>query len=255
MSFILDALQKSERERHAGQTPAIDEALTRSPSLPRRARRGDETALVIRTALAVSAVFLIAGLTWWLLSRGGQSEGTAATVPEVAIEVSPAAAPEPALVEPAAEIAVPAPAAPMRIDPERLEAPIASADLGPDAASLDELLDETPEAAAPPPEPPPVDALAQPATVVSPSPSPSPSPRSSVRPLKDMPPSFRSGFPALSLQVHVYDANPLRRFVLVNGKKYRETDTLVEGPQVVEIVENGIVLEQRGTRVLLETPG
>lgn len=251
MSFILDALQKSERERHAGQTPAIDEALSRPLPTPRRGRRSDETELVIRTVLAVSAVFLIAGLTWWLLSRAGSRE---APVPDMAmaVEASDAAAVQPTSSEPAAEVAVPAPAAPIRVDPERLQAPIASADLGPDAASLDELLDapeETP-AAAPPPEPPPLDALPQPTATAAVSPPP----RDSVRPLKDMPPSFRSEFPALSVQVHVYDANPLRRFALVNGKKYRETDTLVEGPRVVEIVENGIVLEQRGTRVLLEMP-
>lgn len=249
MSFILDALQKSERERHAGQAPAIDEALTRPPPEPRRRGRNEEMVLVVRTVLIVSAVFLIAGLTWWLLSR---SQGTATPAPVPAATVA-ATAPAATAPEPAAEVVpLPAPSTAMRVDPERLQAPIASADLGPDAASLDELLDETPEAEAASATPPPVDAPVQEAPA-EPAPPP-PASRSAVRPLKDMPPSFRSEFPALSVQVHVYDPNPLRRFVLVNGKKYRETDSLIEGPQVVEIVEDGIVLEQRGTRVLLEMP-
>lgn len=254
MSFILDALQKSERERHAGQTPAIDEALTRPLPEPRRGRRQDETALVIRTVLIVSAVFLIAGLTWWLLSRSQRSDApivAESSAPPAAAELAVAAPPPTPVPAEEAAISVPPPSTPIRVDPERLQAPISSADLGPDAASLDELLDEAPEA--PEAAPPPVDALPQdaPAEVAAPPPPP---PRSVVRPLKDMPPSFRTEFPALSVQVHVYDPNPLRRFVLINGKKYRETDTLVEGPQVVEIVEHGIVLDQRGTRVLIEMP-
>lgn len=259
MSFILDALQKSERERHAGQAPALDEALTRPLPELRRGRREAETALVIRTVLVVSAVFLIAGLTWWLLSR------TASAPAPVAGPAGPVAVAEPApsLPEPA-----PAPTPALRIDPERLQAPVAAPDLGPEAASLDELLDESEPATR---RAPPTDAYVQPedttakadAAVAGAGPAeepaaaastPPPKPPGEVRRLKDMPPSFRGEFPALSVQVHVYDANPLRRFVLVNGKKYRETDTLVEGPQVIEIVEHGIVLEQRGTRVLLEMP-
>ncbi len=69
-----------------------------------------------------------------------------------------------------------------------------------------------------------------------------------------MPASFRSEFPKLVVDVHVYDDNPLRRFVLVNGKKYRETDTLLDGPRIVEITPNGLIVEQRGSQVLLELP-
>ncbi|MDP3858223.1 MAG: general secretion pathway protein GspB [Stagnimonas sp.] len=251
MSFILDALQKSERERHAGQAPAIDEALTRPLPEPRRRGRNDEMALVVRTALIVSAVFLIAGLTWWLLSRhAADSSAAPAEPPVIAAAPAPSAAPGADLPP----IPAPAPGPALRIDPERLQAPVAAADLGPDAASLDELLDDTPEpelTAAPAFDAPAVDATPAPAVEAEAAPA---AKTIAARPLKDMPPSFRSEFPALSVQVHVYDPNPLRRFVLVNGKKYRETDTLVEGPQLVEIVEDGIVLEQRGTRVLLEMP-
>lgn len=258
MSFILDALQKSERERHAGQAPAIDEALSRSPSDPARTRRQGETALMIRTALAVAAVFLIAGLTWWLLSRGHSAPDqtqTAAPPPAPAPLASAPAEPEPASATGEIE-AAPA----LRVDPERLAAQL-SADLGPDAATLDELLDETPEKASfLAAEPAPVVADAAPVAVAAavvepPAPAPAPVARSpEPMPLKDMPPSFRSEFPALSVQVHVYDPNPLRRFVLINGKKYRETDTLVEGPKVLEIVPEGVVLEHRGTKVLQEMP-
>lgn len=249
MSFILDALQKSERERHAGQAPALDEALTRPlPIAARRSRRDAETLLMVKTGLGVSAAFLLAGIAWWALSRPDAPEASDAVVAETA--------PAPAATAPMEQpLAMPPPATAMRVDPERLRAPVAGPDLGPEAASLDELLDETPEpetAATDEPPPPPIDAPVTPAPAEPPPPPPAE--RAAVRPLKDMPPSFRSEFPALAIQVHVYDANPLRRFVLVNGKKYRETDTLVEGPRVIEIVPEGVVVEQRGSRVLIENP-
>lgn len=252
MSFILDALQKSERERHAGQAPAIDEALSRPPPDPRRARGHSEAALMIRTALAVAAVFLIAGLTWWLLGRSHSGS----VPPPAAADTAPVAVAEP--VPAAAAHLEPAPA--LRVDPERFAIPV-DAEVGPDAATLDEVLDDSPEAAAAS-APPAATEFAEAPAAVPAAPAvaaPPPAPAAAVRtpapmPLKDMPPSFRSEFPALSVQVHVYDANPLRRFVLINGKKYRETDTLVEGPKVVEIVPEGVVLEHRGTRVLQEMP-
>lgn len=252
MSFILDALQKSERERHAGQAPAIDEALHRPPPAPRRARVRDETLLMIRTALAVVAVFLIAGLTWWLLARGPSAQ------PPAAEAVSAATSPAEPVTSPPSN---PEPAPALRIDPERLSVPV-DAEVGPEAATLDEVLDDSPEAAAPD-LPAAASAETMPPSQAAPAPAPTPVPpppsapvarSAEPMPLKDMPPSFRSEFPALSVQVHVYDANPLRRFVLINGKKYRETDTLVEGPKVVEIVPGGVVLEHRGTRVLQEMP-
>lgn len=247
MSFILDALQKSERERHAGQAPALDEALNRPlPAAARRSRRDAETLLMVKTGLGVTAAFLLAGIAWWALSRpdGPESVETAVTDPVAAAPMD-----EPAPEQP---LDVPPPATALRVDPERLQAPVAGPDLGPEAANLDELLDETPEASPPPEElpPPPLDAPVTPA----PAGPPPPAARAAVQPLKDMPPSFRSEFPALAIQVHVYDANPLRRFVLVNGRKYRETDTLVEGPRVIEIVPEGVVVEQRGSRVLIENP-
>ncbi|TAJ51210.1 MAG: hypothetical protein EPN60_18170 [Nevskiaceae bacterium] len=251
MSFILDALQKSERERHAGQAPAIDEALNRPPPGPGRAQRQNETALMIRTALTVAAVFLVAGLTWWLLSRGQ----TPPAQPPAAPEVASTTPPSPTFVAPTEPTLEPAPA--LRVDPERLAEPLVS-DLGADAATLDEVLDDAPESSGPAPqpetEPQPVPPGGETPEIAA-EPAPAPAARSpEPLPLKDMPPSFRSEFPALSVQVHVYDPNPLRRFVLINGKKYRETDTLVEGPRVVEIVPEGVVLEHRGTKVLQEMP-
>lgn len=71
-----------------------------------------------------------------------------------------------------------------------------------------------------------------------------------LRRLKDMPAAYRAEFPPLSVDVHVYNADPQRRFVLVNGKRYREGDPLAEGPRIAEIVADGLVVDWRNERVL-----
>lgn len=97
----------------------------------------------------------------------------------------------------------------------------------------------TPE---PTPAPPPVAAI--------PEPQIAPAPAAEFRRLKDMPAGFRSEFPPLSVDVHVYNDNPQRRFVLITGKRYRETDVIAEGPRIARIVPEGIVFDWRNEQVL-----
>lgn len=73
--------------------------------------------------------------------------------------------------------------------------------------------------------------------------------------LKDMPADFRAAFPALQIEVHVYDTDATRRFVRINGQRYLEGDTLDSGPQIDAINEAGIVFRFRGERVLFPSGG
>lgn len=72
-----------------------------------------------------------------------------------------------------------------------------------------------------------------------------------VRPFNSMPDAFRSAFPQLRLDVHVYDAEPDRRWVMINGTKYVEGLTLSEGPIIDEISENGVIYRYRGELTLM----
>lgn len=60
-----------------------------------------------------------------------------------------------------------------------------------------------------------------------------------------------TGLPDLHLDIHVWSEQPRGRFVYVNTVKYREGDALSEGPRVSSIVPEGVVLEQNGRRFLL----
>jgi general secretion pathway protein B len=57
--------------------------------------------------------------------------------------------------------------------------------------------------------------------------------------------------PELHLDIHVYSEKPAERFVFINMGKYKEGDTLSEGPAVREIRPDGVVLDQAGTRFLM----
>jgi general secretion pathway protein B len=59
------------------------------------------------------------------------------------------------------------------------------------------------------------------------------------------------GVPALNLDLHVYSTKPAERMVFVNSHKYREGDTLQEGPVVEQITADGAVLSYGGNRFKL----
>lgn len=93
----------------------------------------------------------------------------------------------------------------------------------------------------------------------SPDPPPAPTVRPAVkppkpqpaRPLNEMPSGFVANLPSLNIDIHSYDKQPSKRYVLINMEKYREGDYLGEGPLLVEIRPDGVVLEHFGERFIL----
>jgi len=57
--------------------------------------------------------------------------------------------------------------------------------------------------------------------------------------------------PELHLDVHVYATKPAERFVYVNMRKYHQGSTLQEGPIVERIRRDGVVLNYQGLRFIL----
>ena len=57
--------------------------------------------------------------------------------------------------------------------------------------------------------------------------------------------------PDLHLDVHVYATQPAERFVFINMRKYHEGGTLQEGPTVDHIRRDGVVLSYQGLKFLL----
>jgi len=257
MSLILDALKRAERERRADAPAAPAEVAMPAAGAAHAAPRWRIVAIG-----AAVVVALAAGAWAWKTFRQ---------------------VPAPDVMEPEAPTAsAPPPATPPVIMARPPPAESATAAIIPgteDVASLDDLTDEPvleaePPATAPAPAVPPPQAQAQ---VQAPAPSPNPEIRTTplesppqasastaapaeippaltvpapLRKFREMPPDYRADFPALKVEIHVYEKSPQRRFVMVNGRRYRETERLGEGPTLVEIVPEGMVLEYRGEKVL-----
>lgn len=90
-------------------------------------------------------------------------------------------------------------------------------------------------------------ASAKPPATTQPPPAPTPSSQD----LSVMPDNYRAHFPRIKVQVHVYDPDPARSWVLIDGKRYQAGDTLPQGPKIEKIVPEGIVFDWKDRHVLL----
>jgi general secretion pathway protein B len=121
-----------------------------------------------------------------------------------------------------------------------LEPPQASAPPVVSAPPVQPPVVPVPSVEAPPPQP-----------EVATLPPPAPPPPPPARPLNEMPSGFVANLPSLNIDIHSYDQRAAKRYVLINLNKYREGDYLAEGPQLIEILSDGAVLEHLGERFIL----
>lgn len=257
MSFILDALRKSEHERQRQTGPALVETPVATPK--------PKSNVWATAAIALLVVNLVAiGLLLLYKSRDEPVVPTAADATQPArVDAAPATAaptaqaavtqtlPQPVAPPPMLRPAEEAPAAPGTRNP--LEGEISSS--GP---SMD--YEAAARAAEPPPGPPAVVPTQRGSVVYESSPGSEtadapgygsqPQRSTSNLPTAD---EFaaRAGLPEMRLELHVYSANPQQRFVFINGRKYQQGDSTQEGATVDEVTPDGVILNARGNRFLL----
>lgn len=217
MSFILDALRKSELERQRQSGPSIAEL-----PVARDDRRLPVALLAIGVLLAVN----VAVLMYFLLN---EDAAPAAQAPAATVATVPAAAAPPQAAG-AAPLPLPLPAADSALA---------------DEVATEESLPELPAAQAPEaPDPTllPDAPYAAPGGVTYSAPPPS---------IETLPPQAAAGLADLSVDLHIYSTDPARRAVFVNGRRYTEGMALAEGPMVEQITRDGVVINHRGQRFLL----
>jgi general secretion pathway protein B len=268
MSFILDALKKSEAERRQGEVPSLKNDL--GSAAPRRRS--------IWPLLLILALLLNGGvLGGWLLLRqekpamaeapSGEPGRTLATRPVLPLPAKdPVPRPAPRSVE--AQPAVPVAAAepltesPVESVPPAVAPPAEFPSIPPVAQSKEEsgapvsIPLETPAAPAElsaslEPEPPgQVQAAAQkfPSTAAAAPAGAAPATTESFPLFSELPSDVRSGLPEMNLQLHFYSMEPARRLVRLNGFNLREGEKGGDGLNVVEITPDGIRLACRGIR-------
>lgn len=68
----------------------------------------------------------------------------------------------------------------------------------------------------------------------------------------ELPLAIRRELPELHLSIHVFSAEPAERFVLINGERRREGESLGDGARLSEISRSGAVVDFRDYRFLLK---
>ena len=230
MSFILDALKKSENARQRQAGPALFEVRVTPP------RRGLPIwAIVIGILLLTNGTVL----TWMLLRRPAAPTGPVpATVRPAAGPAAASASPAPVSVEPSVltplSVAPPSPAGPGAVSAHPATASAAPASMAPA------------KPAAPPPGTPAAGDLA-PAL----QPPPAAAAEASLPLYAQIAAGPGTEVPALHMDLHVYDPDPSKRFVMINMHKLHQGDSLTDGVTVVQIRPDGVVLSYQGRKFLM----
>jgi general secretion pathway protein B len=244
MSFILDALRKSEHERQRTAMPGVAQVPF---GLPRREMPVWATALIVVLAVALVAL----GGAWWKATRSAPADvGDASARRELPLALpaqrSSAVRGESDAARAGTDLA------PARADtaapPAQRTSPVArptppTRDFGATASGAGTTGAATAFSGRPTPEP-------------AASPARSSSPPVSADPTLPSPAALAAEgvpVPPLRLELHAYAERPADRFVFINGTKYVEGARLAEGPEIVSIEPNGAVLSYLGHRFLLST--
>jgi general secretion pathway protein B len=226
MSFILDALKKSEIERQEQAGPSVSHV--------REARPERRRPLWIAAIAALLAVNIVVVMYFALRGDDGARES-----PEAVQASAPRADERPQ---------EPAPSRPATTDESAVQ-PDAGREVRPLEAEV-----EPPAAEAPLPAAAPASGAGVPAGVSPDAPAPAaaaPDDEALLPSFNELVIAGRLALPPLHLDIHVYDDVPASRFVFIDGRKYREGERLAAGPEVERITEAGVVLRHQNERFLL----
>jgi general secretion pathway protein B len=244
MSFILDALKKSETERQRQTVPGLMDTRSRG-----RRNRLPVWALVLAALLGINLLVL----TFMLM----RNSAPAARAPGPVQAQAPSAPDTAAASPPAAEHFSPLDATPVYAQEIPVAAGAAAAPESPISSAP--MTGQSPTA--------PHSPIARAATAAGSGKAPVRfTPRADplltdedlqansqeiLPSISEISLSGEQALPELHLDVHVYSTKPADRFVYINMRKYHEGAALQEGPTVERIRRDGVVLNYQNLRFIL----
>ena len=228
MSFILDALRKSETERQKAQVPGI----------------GDAPLVVHQKHVPRWTVGLIAGLSVGLVVLGWfwlRDAETGADRDAANVAVLPAQTATGAAASSGEPLAGEATSSTPSASPETASASV--------SRPVGEVRDLSMEALRTTVSPGPAVSDSAPASssAIPATPEPIAAPMLTLAQYR----ATGGSLPELNLELHVYSPTAAERFVFINSLKYEEGQTLTEGPRLGAITRDGAVLIHQGRSLLL----
>lgn len=218
MSFILDALKKSEADRQKQDAPGFSHVPDKS---------ADKTASPWIWIIVVLIVINVAVLSVMFM-RPDNGSPTSAAPAQANTTTTPA-------------VTAPAPARPdTPLPDDRNSRPV-------ETRPAPSTANPAPRSEVTPPREAPAAAVALPVA----APVTTDEPVETFATFNDLRAQGVLGISDLHLDIHVFSEQAAERFVFVNMSKYKENETLDEGPLVSKITPEGVILVHRGMMFLL----
>lgn len=255
MSFILNALRKSEQERQTRQSETVTDRIL----LPQSPQNRSKTTKLL-AFLIIANVVVIASIVWFVRNNLMSTPDTAAPT----IISSPLSAQDTKLESKAID---------KPIQPKRLAQKAES-----ETTSIAELIDkEKPEPAPLPVKPiitkkPAVDTIKQPVTTNNSEPqiqtTPAIAPAVKVQSaapetipvmkdipfLSDLPLEFRQTVPKFTINVFVYSQHPEERFIMIDMVKYKPGQQIKDAMLLKEILPDSFVVDYQNRAFKIKRP-
>lgn len=226
MSYILDALHKSEQARQRGRVPDLNTLATGArPALD--ARSASPSTVAIAGLMIVSG---LAALGWWRPWEASPLPQPAQQASTLTAESLPTTPPPPPPVAEAPrdasrQMAIARPHSPAPALPTT-SAPLKKAE------SLSARISEpAAKPASAPTEPPPTRA-----------------PTRRILAINELPPAVRAALPRLDVSGYAYAGDSGRRMVVVNDRLVHEGDEAAAGVTLLSAAQDGVVFEFQGHR-------
>lgn len=218
MSYILDALRKSETERRQGKVPDLGQQV----QLIHRPKK-KRTSLMVWVVLALFVNAGVLAVVFWPAQI---------TEPELAAQPAPAA--KESAVEPVApSVSQPA----LQVAPKPALIPENSQKVAPPSVASEPIAEperEWPAIITPSARP-----QNQPPAVADTG------PQERVPHLVELPLSFQKSIPDLMFNSHIYSTDPYASRVMINGHYLARGDAF-SGIKVEDVTENGVILSKQG---------
>ena len=228
MSYILDALRKSDQQRRLGGVPTLTFA-------PVAAAASERPTMLFYGLFGVTLLVAVGMTIAWLRPSPSESvviapiaakslavppyQAVPVLLPVVPVQVEP----QPTRHEPPSAVA----SAPVLASPATRRKPSAPVRIG--TRSMPPVAVATPQGNA---------------DKDSPDDAPQRKPMAS----SDLPSSIRKTLPAISVAVHAYSNAPRDRLVSINGRMLREGDILAPDLKLEQITPDGMIFTYRGYR-------